>query len=808
MKKFTIIFSLIFLLYLPEVSLADDYNKIEAELQYAEGIKKINKLDSLSNYFIDNNPQRSLDYSFQLLKYAENLHNDTFATKALYSLAVVYKNISNYDSSLLYVKKILTKISNQNNPGLEGLCKLLLGDISIYHGDIQEALSNYKEALKCFQETKDIKNQVICHLNISSLYSTLKPQEIENEHFSQAEKLLQSSLSSTENLNYLLYLTNVYITLKRFDKSNEYLSKIAKSSDFKSNKSFLIDYYFTLGKLKFSEGKLSEANSHLNQSLDLAVSLNNRRIQGDLHSFIGTIFQQIGDKQKAKEHYSKSIEIFASIRLTNNVAETKVKLASVLIQEGLYDTAFELVKDLDETLQKSERKVDYIVYLSLMGDIYMYKKITDSAKYYFNKALSNSIEINDIEQIANSYFSLAQIDDKENNPTSALKNLNKALPYAESSQDKPLLRDLFDLFAKTNFKLRNFKEAYSFLLKQNKINEEIASKENEKEIQKMNQRKSDEINEQKRMSAKKEKEQDAEILKSETRLKYLFAFLAIATFIFFYVLNLTKRHKNKVLNSKNIELELTNKEKDQYLNIITTDLKRAAEYVLSLIPKPITDRLLTEWIYIPSEQLGGDSFGYHWIDDNNFAIYLIDVSGHGVKASLHTVSVINALRSHGLPNTDMTKPVDVVKCLNDRFQMSAHGDMYFTLWYGVFNNEKRELTYSGCGHPPVMLMDGKSGHEIILLESQNLFVGGVKHPIIKSDTISVELPTTLFVYSDGSYEIKLADGTYWSDMDFRELLFEYEKKNKSLKELYSHIKSMNGQKVLEDDFSILKLKIS
>jgi sigma-B regulation protein RsbU (phosphoserine phosphatase) len=41
--------------------------------------------------------------------------------------------------------------------------------------------------------------------------------------------------------------------------------------------------------------------------------------------------------------------------------------------------------------------------------------------------------------------------------------------------------------------------------------------------------------------------------------------------------------------------------------------------------------------------LGGDSFGYHWIDDDHFAVYLLDVSGHGWGAALLSVSVINVL---------------------------------------------------------------------------------------------------------------------------------------------------------------------
>jgi hypothetical protein len=46
-----------------------------------------------------------------------------------------------------------------------------------------------------------------------------------------------------------------------------------------------------------------------------------------------------------------------------------------------------------------------------------------------------------------------------------------------------------------------------------------------------------------------------------------------------------------------------------------------------------------DWRFIPSASLGGDSFGYHWIDEDHFAAYLIDVSGHGWVAALLSVSV-------------------------------------------------------------------------------------------------------------------------------------------------------------------------
>ena len=54
----------------------------------------------------------------------------------------------------------------------------------------------------------------------------------------------------------------------------------------------------------------------------------------------------------------------------------------------------------------------------------------------------------------------------------------------------------------------------------------------------------------------------------------------------------------------------------------------------SLLPDKLKKGLIkTDWRFVPSAELGGDSFGYHWLDDDHFAFYLLDVSGHGVGAA-------------------------------------------------------------------------------------------------------------------------------------------------------------------------------
>jgi len=94
---------------------------------------------------------------------------------------------------------------------------------------------------------------------------------------------------------------------------------------------------------------------------------------------------------------------------------------------------------------------------------------------------------------------------------------------------------------------------------------------------------------------------------------------------------------------------------------------------------PLTGAIEIEWCFHPSQQLGGDAFGYHWINDSHFALYLLDVCGHGVGAALLSVSVLNTLRAQALPSVDFRSPAQVLAALNRAYRMENHNQLYFTI---------------------------------------------------------------------------------------------------------------------------------
>lgn len=239
---------------------------------------------------------------------------------------------------------------------------------------------------------------------------------------------------------------------------------------------------------------------------------------------------------------------------------------------------------------------------------------------------------------------------------------------------------------------------------------------------------------------------------------------------------------------------------------LLAELDKAATYVQSLLPKVLDDAVSSQWEFIPSEHLGGDSFGYHWMDDNHLAIYLLDVCGHGIGAALLSVSAMNVLRSQAIPGVDWTSPKDVMRGLNETFPMERNNMMFFTMWYGVYNKKKRELAYSSGGHPPAVFLKAAGGHEE--LTTPGLVIGGMPDIEFAEERIKCKPKDRLFVFSDGVFEIMVQKegGRVWT---YGELVAAFKEGRESPQGVVSfiikRIEELQGSNQFEDDVSLVQL---
>lgn len=240
--------------------------------------------------------------------------------------------------------------------------------------------------------------------------------------------------------------------------------------------------------------------------------------------------------------------------------------------------------------------------------------------------------------------------------------------------------------------------------------------------------------------------------------------------------------------------------------VLAEEVAQAARYVQSLLPARLTGDVHIDWRFVPSTQLGGDMFGYHWLDTDHLALYLLDVSGHGVGSSLLAVSAANLLAAQSLPNTDFGNPGQVLTRLNDIFQMEKQNEKYFTMWYGVLDRRTRTLVYGNAGHPPPLLFAGGAALQQLKAEDPviGMFPPGMD---FSTQTVRLDGPARLLIYSDGAFEIVKADDAVWKHEEFVAFLRGLPGERPALLDpLLAHVRQLHGTDMLDDDFSVLDIQ--
>ncbi|HXJ00392.1 MAG TPA: SpoIIE family protein phosphatase [Micropepsaceae bacterium] len=239
------------------------------------------------------------------------------------------------------------------------------------------------------------------------------------------------------------------------------------------------------------------------------------------------------------------------------------------------------------------------------------------------------------------------------------------------------------------------------------------------------------------------------------------------------------------------------------------DLEKARNYVLALLPAPITEASpRTEWLLVPSAKVGGDAFGYGDLDGGKFMMFLFDVSGHGIGAAMLTVSILNVLRQRALLSCDFGSPAEVLSRLNVMFQMENHDGMFFTIWYGVYDKGQRTLIYASAGHHPAYLVS-EDRKDVAALKTDCVMIGALENLAPKEASVPVPDGATLHLFSDGVFEIEDSHGGQLGLENLLPLLRQPPAEKRSEPQrIYRIVREFARSGPMDDDFSYLTVKFA
>jgi serine phosphatase RsbU (regulator of sigma subunit)/DNA-binding response OmpR family regulator len=168
---------------------------------------------------------------------------------------------------------------------------------------------------------------------------------------------------------------------------------------------------------------------------------------------------------------------------------------------------------------------------------------------------------------------------------------------------------------------------------------------------------------------------------------------------------------------------------------------------------------------LPCSSGAGDLVDAFRLDARWSAFYGLDVMGHGTLSSLVAYSLHNLVRDTSRRRKEEKdfSPAGLVSRLNDRYAGNEEGKPFFTIAYGLLDNETGEYRLARAGHPPVFLLRSRGGVEC--LYTKGVAVGVLSELEVEERSGKLGRGDRLIVVSDGYLEsagglnINLAIGT-------------------------------------------------
>jgi len=244
---------------------------------------------------------------------------------------------------------------------------------------------------------------------------------------------------------------------------------------------------------------------------------------------------------------------------------------------------------------------------------------------------------------------------------------------------------------------------------------------------------------------------------------------------------------------------------------IASELRVAREIQMGMLPHdfaPVEQAYGVSFgaILEPAREVGGDLYGVCAAGPDRLVVFLGDVSGKGIPASMFMVRAISLAR---LLARDIAEPELILARLNDELAADNPSGMFVTFLCAVFEPTSGRLTIANAGHcRPVLLPAGEAPRWAV----KNLGTALGFEPGLEFERTELTLHagSTLILYSDGVSEaFNPQDECYGNERLLSEAGgFAGQSAPAIATSLLQKVRAFAGSAPQSDDIAIMALKVN
>lgn len=338
-----------------------------------------------------------------------------------------------------------------------------------------------------------------------------------------------------------------------------------------------------LGRNYFRLGDFASATEQNMLALSYFEQSGHREGVAEVYNELGKISYHTRYFAKAREYFESALSIFDELGMDSHKSKIYNNLGIIFMKDGALEKSLQsFFSAVNGFLEKGNlRRVARV-----FGNIsicYDEMEQPDSAMFFSRKALDYSIQSGDEYGLISGMINFGYFLRLSQDFDSSLIYLNKAREMAVKRKLKVFEEAVYEEFSALYADMGEFKNAYTYYLKRDSVQNIISSEESEQRIEELLFSFQQKIKEKELMQLKADQQM-------QKRMNYIFILLIVLSFIVVIILitnNRRKKSQRKLLEEKNTLLErfserlvkseqalkTLNDEKNRLFSIVAHDLR-------------------------------------------------------------------------------------------------------------------------------------------------------------------------------------------------------------------------------------------
>ena len=111
-----------------------------------------------------------------------------------------------------------------------------------------------------------------------------------------------------------------------------------------------------------------------------------------------------------------------------------------------------------------------------------------------------------------------------------------------------------------------------------------------------------------------------------------------------------------------------------------------------------------------AKEVGGDFYDFYFIDDDNLAFLMADVSGKGIPAAMFMMQSKTIIKSCAESGMSVEQ---VFTAANEKLCEGNEAGMFVTAWMGILNTKTGKVLFANAGHNPPLVKHADGTYEYL-----------------------------------------------------------------------------------------------